>query len=108
MPALGQTKILNENNIQNGFIDINASLKGRLDKASPQIKISAQNIDLTNIRSNSRIKVANATITTNKIKGQAQVSGLKIFPTAPAVVSIPELNINFDEKKLNLNRLIYI
>lgn len=102
LPALGQTKILKENNIQNGFININASLKGRLDKASPQIKISAQNIDLTNIRSNSRIKINNITINTNKIKGQAQVSGLKILPAAPAVISIPALSLNFGEKNLNL------
>lgn len=102
LPALGQTNMLIENNIQNGFIDINASLKGRLDKASPQIKILAQNIDLTNIRSNSRIKITTAIINTNKTKGQAQVSALKILPAAPAVISIPVLSLNFDEKNLNL------
>lgn len=102
LPALGQSKILKENNVQNGFVDINATLKGRLDKALPQIKISAQNIDLLNLRSNSRIKIANATINTNKIKGQAQVSGLKILPAAPAVISVAELNLNFDDKNLDL------
>lgn len=102
LPALGQTKILKENNILNGTVDLNASLKGRMDKASPQIKISAQNIDLTNIRSNSRIKINNITINTNKIKGQAQVSGVKVLPAAPAIISIPALNLSFDEKNLNL------
>lgn len=102
LPALGQAKILKENNIQNGFVDINASLKGRLDKAAPQIKISAQNIDLLNIRSTSRIKIVNMTINTNKIKGQAKVSGLKILPAAPAVLSVPELNLNFDDKNMDL------
>lgn len=100
--ALGQTKMLKENNILNGTVNLNAVLKGRIDKALPQIKISAQNIDLLNLHSNSRIKVANAVINTNKIKGQAQVSELKILPAAPAVLSVPALSLNFDEKNLDL------
>lgn len=100
--ALGQTKILRENNIYNGTVSLNASLKGRLDKASPQIKISAQNIDLLNNHSKSRIKAASAIINTNKTKGQAQITGVKILPAAPAIISIPSLNLNFDDKTLYL------
>lgn len=100
--ALGQTKLLKANNILQGSVNFNAIFKGRLDKAAPKIRILANNIDLINHDSNARIKVTNATIDTDKTKGRAQVLGLKILPNSPAMLSIPTLNLVFDDKNLTI------
>lgn len=100
--ALGQTKILKENNISNGIVNLNASLKGRLDKSSPQINVLVKNIDLLNKQSNARIKVTNALINSNNNKIKAQLSGMKILPAAPATLSLPEITLLFDDKKLTI------
>lgn len=107
--ALRQTKILKENNILKGDVSLNASLKGRLDKAQPKINITANNIDLENINSNARIKVTKAVIDSDKNKGKAQISGLKVIPKAPVTISVPTLTLLFDNKNLNIeNSYLYI
>ena len=107
--ALGQTKILKENNISQGTVSLNATLQGRLDKASPKINILANNIDLLNKHSHARIKITNAVINSDKNKGLAQISGLKILPNAPATISIPTLTLIFNDKNLNIqNTFLFI
>lgn len=100
--ALRQTKILNENNISSGTLNLNAALKGRLDKASPKINILVKNIDLLNKRSQARIKAANMVIDSSQNKGLTKVTGLKIIPNAPATLSIPAITLRFDEKNLKI------
>lgn len=104
LPALGQSKILKENNILSGIVNLNASLKGCLDKASPQINVLAKNIDLLNKKSNARIKVTNVVINSSKNSGKAQLSGLKILPSAPLALSVPQITLIFDEKNLNIKQ----
>lgn len=105
--ALGQTKILKENNILSGTVNVKASLKGRLDKTSPIINATLDNVSLKNKLTKTRIKLTKALINTNctsKKNGKAEIVNLKITPNLPAIISIPKVNLAFDEKNLNIEK----
>jgi len=101
--ALGQEKILKENDISGG-VDINAYLKGRLDKTSPVINALVSNFNLKNKQTKTNITIQKAVITSDKDKGRAEITALKIVPDIKAVISAPNLNVGFDKKDLNIEK----
>lgn len=109
--TLGKTKILKENDIQSGLINVNASLKGRLDKAFPKVNVTVSNIDLMNKPSKARIKASKLVLNTesdekkqDKIKGKALITNLKVTPNFTGSIYAPNINLVFDEKTLSINK----
>lgn len=105
--ALGQTKILQETNVLSGTVNIKASLKGRLDKALPTINATFDNVNLKNKLTKTRIKLTKAVINSNytsEKSGKAEIVNLKITPNLPAIISIPKVNLIFDEKNLTIEK----
>lgn len=105
--AAGQTKILKENNILNGEVNVKAYLKGRLNKASPKVNILISNVNLKNKKTKTQIKLAKAVINSNyekENKGKAEITGINIYPSIPATISIPKINLIFDKKDLNIEK----
>lgn len=105
--ALGQTKILHENTVLSGIVNVKASLKGRLDKASPIINATVDNVSLKNKLTKTKIKLTKAIINSNctsEKNGKAEIVNLKITPNLPAIISIPKVNLVFDEKNLTIEK----
>lgn len=102
--ALGKTKILKENDISRGSVDIKATLKGRLDKTSPKLDVLVGNVKLKNKHSGSIITTSKAIILSQDNKGRAEITALKIINSANAVISAPRISADFDKKDLNINK----
>lgn len=106
--TLGQAKVLRENNVLSGLVDIKASLQGRLDKASPTVDVLVRNVNIKNSQSKSQIKIAKIIAKTHpKSKGKnelgrAEVTDLKVYPNAPANISTPRIRLTFNEKEMNI------
>ena len=121
LATLGQTQILKENDILSGLINVDASIKGRLDKAIPTIDLVLSNVNLRNKPNKAQVKFLSAKIKmtsaplpspppqggrgkAQKTNGKIQLSGLKIYPQASvSVVSLPSMNLSFNEKDLNID-----
>lgn len=105
----GNAKILKENDILSGGVNIRATLDGRLDKAIPKINVVVSNVHLKNKKTKTQIKLTKAVIDTNSLRnrGKAELTNLNVIPTYPAVssvqkISLPKVNLNFDKKDLNI------
>lgn len=102
--ASGNTKILKENNVS-GIVNAVASIKGRLDKAMPQINAQATNITVVNKQSNTKINASKAVINVDaKAKGNAQVTGVKISPQAPVVISVPKIILYLNNNEMSIEK----
>lgn len=102
--ASGNTKILKENNVS-GIVNVTVSMKGQLDKASPQINAQIANINIINNKSNAKISASKAIINTNeKAQGQAQITGLKILSQVPAVISAPKIILDLNNNEINIEK----
>ncbi len=102
----GKTKLLKENDIA-GLVNLNATLKGRLDKATPQISVLAHDIEIRNKKSNYKIKLPKAVITSIPKKKDCAIitlTGLKVKPNSPSIISAPKLLADYDGKNLNLTQ----
>lgn len=53
----GNSKILNENDIQSGVVDVTAIVKGRLDKVVPKIDLSVSRVYLINKKSGAQVRL---------------------------------------------------
>lgn len=98
--ALGQAKVLNENEVLNGIVNIKASLNGRLDRAFPKVESTVNKINLKNKKSKSNIKISKILVNANCNKGtknSALISDLKIYPDSFNIISVPKINLLFDE-----------
>lgn len=105
--AVGQSKILKENNVLAGVVNVKALLKGRLDKANPKINVVINNINLKNKQSKTQVLLKQAIINSNlnkDTKGTAQFSDLKIIPNPESLISIPKLSVLLNDKELNLEK----
>ncbi|MFA7658865.1 MAG: AsmA-like C-terminal region-containing protein [Candidatus Gastranaerophilaceae bacterium] len=105
--ASGRTKILKENDILNGLVSVKAFLKGRLDKTPLRVNIFVSNIDVKNKLTKTQVKIAKAFIKTDcdgKNKVRAEITGLKVLPNAPAIISAPVIALVFDGKNLNIEK----
>lgn len=105
--AVGRDEILKENDILNGLVNLNATLKGRLDKASPKVNVIVSGVNLKNNNTKTQIKFTKAVINTSNYStnsGKVQVTALKITPNKADLISIPNISLNFDEKNLNIEK----
>lgn len=104
----GNVKVLNENDILSGLVNVKAILKGRLNKAVPKINVIISNVDLKNRQSKNEIKIAKVAISssynkdTKKAKGTADINSLKVLSPAYSVISAPKISLVFDEKNLDI------
>lgn len=99
----GNSKLLDENEIINGVLNLKATLKGRLNKAVPKIIINANNIQLKNKKTKTNIKVSKVTLNSDsKEKGTIELYGLKILPKA-VTISASKLLLNLDKTNLNIS-----
>lgn len=102
--ASGNTKTLKENNVS-GLVNATASIKGRLDKATPEINAQITNINIINKQSGSKISASKAVINTNaKAQGQAQITALKITPPTPASISVPKILLSINNNEINIQK----
>lgn len=97
--SLGKSQILKENNIS-GVVNINASLKGRLDKAIPKIDVLANNINVKN--RNANIKIQKIVLNDQNNSGKADILGVNINQNSAFTASAPKISVNFDNKNLNI------
>lgn len=102
--AAGQGKILKDNDISSGIVNLKAILKGRLYKAVPKIQVNLANVALKNKPSNSKIYVKNIAVNSEQNKGRAEITALKILPEVSAVISAPKISFDFDKKDLNIKK----
>ena len=102
----GNAKILKENDILSGKINIKANLKGRLDKAIPKINVIISNVNLKNKKTKTQIKLAKAVINTGLLKntGKAELTDFKIIPNFSTIISIPKINLTFDKQDLIMEK----
>jgi hypothetical protein len=104
--ASGNEKILRDNDILSGLVDVKAIVKGRLDKVQPKIDVAVSNINLKNKQSKSQIKIAKALFNTDcKIKNQGviKLSNLKIIPSAPVTIYSPMFNLVLKNNEVDLS-----
>lgn len=111
----GKVKLLSQNDILGGLVNVDAYLKGRLDKATPQINVVVSNVNLKNKQSKTQIKFTKAVINNisnahnSKNKSRAEITNLNVLPAAPTSVSIPKIALTFDKKNLNIEKtFLYI
>lgn len=106
LATLGQAQILKENNVISGLLSLNASLKGRLEKATPQVDIVLASLNVKNIPNKAQIilPVAKVKVTTNgqKVNGKVALDGLKIISQMPTL-TVPKAAVSFDEKDLKID-----
>lgn len=112
LATLGQIQTLKENDINSGLIDLQASLKGRLDKATPTVDVNIKNVNLKNKPNKAQINLTNAKIkmTSNgkKTNGKATVNGLKILSQGK-LITAQNAGLSFNEKDLKIdNGIIYL
>lgn len=100
--AIGNVKVLRENDILQGKVDLDAILKGRLDKAVPKVNILVSSVKMQNKKSKTKISVAKAIIISEKDNNKAEITALKVYPNSMAVISAPKLTASFDKKNLNI------
>lgn len=102
----GNAALLKDNDIL-GTVNLNASLKGRLDKATPSANVIISNILVKNRPSKTQIKLAKATIKANagkKINGFIQLANLKAIQSGSELASAPAINMAFDDKNLSIQK----
>lgn len=102
--AMGKSKILKENDINRGTVDIKATLKGQLNKAFPKLDILVSNVRLKNKHSGSVITASKAVILSQENKGKAQISALKVINSANAIISAPKITADFNQKDVNIDK----
>lgn len=97
--SLGKSQLIKENDID-GIVDIQANLKGKLDKAVPKVDVIANKISIKNSKAN--VKIEKVTIKEQNNHGIADISEIKINQGAPLTVSAPKVSVNFDKQNLNI------
>ena len=104
--AAGQMALLKENQIYNGTVSMNTSIKGKLDKIQPKVNLSIDNVNLKNVPSNTSVKVTNSKVnlTTDgkKMDGMVNITGAKVI-NPMATVSAPLAKISFGDKDIVIN-----
>lgn len=104
--STGNAILLKENDIQ-GLINLKATIKGRLDKATPKAIVTINNVYIKNKPSKMQIKLAKANINVlagKAISGQIQLNNLKAYQNSSQLASAPSINVSFDDKELKINK----
>lgn len=108
--AFGQLKVLNENNILSGLVNLDIKLNGPLTKTNSKANVLVSNVNLKNIKSKAQVKIAKVIIN-SVLKGQnfADITGLKISQNNQSSISIPTLKLAFNEQEATIEKnLLYI
>ena len=98
--ALGQISLLKDNDFKNGTVSMDASLKGKLNKAEPKVDISLNNIHVKNKPSDSALTLADALIAiqTDGKNTEGNIEANRICVVNPlASVTLPILNIKLGQ-----------
>ena len=102
----GQVSLLKENDVANGTLSLNAIIKGKLSEIKPDISLNADNINIYNKPSKSRISLKNAFIKLivdkDKFSGNVDVNSLSLKMDG-ASVSVPNTKIIMDTKDINIS-----
>ena len=101
LTALGQFSLLKDNDLKSGTLSLNTTIKGRLDKLVPNVKLSVENLNIKNIPSNILLKAPLSTIDiladNKKMSGTVKVSDVNI--TNPlGTISLPNGQVTIGEK----------
>lgn len=107
--ASGNAKILKENDILGGIVNVKALLKGRLDKAVPVINVTVSDINLRNRKTKTQVKIAKAVIDTkskkeDKGEGQVKLTQLKIIPSTKSLISAPTISLLFNKNNIEIEK----
>ena len=101
----GQVGLLKENNFNSGTLSLNALIKGALNEIKPDIKLSADNINIYNKTAQVRILLNNAIIklllSKDSFNGNIDINSLKLKHDM-ASVSIPKALITMNKKDINI------
>jgi hypothetical protein len=103
--AMGQKTILKENDISNGEISLNATIKGYLNSIKPEINSTIQSVNVYNKASQVRLTLQKALVEFlydgKKASGDVSVSSLNLKHPS-GTVSVPQANIVADENDVNI------
>ncbi len=107
--ALGQIKLLDENNIKSGIVTLNGTIKGKLDTVKPQIDVVLSNLNIYNKPNKATVILSNAKLeaVTNgaKVDGVGAITGLKVIVKGLPTFSIPNSKISFNEKDIKFDNV---
>ena len=101
--TFAKAKVLSENEILSGVVNVKAILKGRLNKAKPQITVNVSNVKINNRKSKTKITIDQVKINSNsakKLQGDAKLTGLKVVNQAGINISAPSISLIFNPKEL--------
>lgn len=102
--ASGNTKILKENNVS-GVVNATASINGHLDKVVPQINAHADNVNIFNKQSNTRISASKAVLNVDaNNQGNIQITSVKISPQIPAAISVPKIVLVLNNNEIYIEK----
>lgn len=103
LTAAGQIGLLKENDIHSGTLSMDASIKGKLEKAEPVVDVSVDNVNILNRPSNTAVKLANSKVNLStatdgkKYKGVVNVNSVQVI-NPMAKVSVPRAKVTLNEK----------
>lgn len=105
--SAGQMALLKENNINNGTISLDTSLKGRLDKINPIVDLSIDNVNVYNKPSDTSVMLADAKVNLStdgkKMGGKVNVNDFKIINPL-AKISAPQSQITLGYKDIVIDK----
>ena len=105
--AFGQASLMKENPVYSGVISMDATIKGKLDKINPVLKLDISNIDLKNIPSDIRIKLpstsVNITSDGKTFGGSAQSLNIQLINPC-AKILVPNLKANITPELIEITQ----
>lgn len=103
--TFGKEKILRENDVLSGLVDIKAIIKGRLDKINPQITLNAADVKINNKKTKTKIIITQIMINSNsakKLQGDVKLTGLKMVNPTGINIFAPNISMDFSSKDLDI------
>ena len=99
--AAGQAALMKENQINSGSVSMKADIQGNLDKINPVINLVLNNINISNLPSNTKLIAPSTTVSINGIalSGEAKSSNVSVINPC-AKVSLPSLTAQIQEKEI--------
>lgn len=105
LAAFGQVALLKDNNINNGTLTLNTTIKGKLTDLKPIVNAQINSLDILNKPSNVKLLLSNALVKLacdkKTFSGDIDVNSLAL-KTPTASVSVPKTKIVMDSKDINI------
>ncbi|MGN0030805.1 MAG: AsmA-like C-terminal region-containing protein [Candidatus Gastranaerophilaceae bacterium] len=105
LTAFGQAALLKDNDIEDGGISLDASLKGKLTKPQPSVSANIRNVSVFNKPSDTKLTLKNSLIKLlydgEKASGDVGINSL-IVKNPALVVAVPETNVIVDNQNINI------